>query len=202
MKGQDDYVVQLEGFDDLSFTAAVSGVQKESGTTLAVFEINDPIGPLIYRRTGKAKLSITLTGLSVRIEAPIPGKAAVGVEIPNDKVEMVRLRDVLESSEAQRHPSRIAVGLGKDNSGRYIVADIAKMPHVLIAGQIDSDISVCINSIIVSILFRASPEEVKLILIDPKMVELSIYYNIPVSRCASTPSSRRYCSAPRPRRSS
>ena len=115
----------------------------------------------------------------MRIEAPIPGKAAVGVEVPNDKVETVSLRDVLESAEARRHPSRVAVGLGKDNSGRYIVADIAKMPHVLIAGQTGSGKSVCINSIIVSILFRAAPEEVKLILIDPKVVELSVYKRHP-----------------------
>ena len=124
-----------------------------------------------------------LAAMSVRIEAPIPGKAAVGVEIPNDKVEMVRLRDVLESPEARKSVSKIAVGLGKDNSGRYIVADIAKMPHVLIAGQTGSGKSVCINSIITSILFRATPDEVRLILIDPKMVELSIYNDIPHLVC-------------------
>ena len=124
-------------------------------------------------------IAMRLAAMSVRIEAPIPGKAAVGVEIPNDKVEMVRLRDVLECPEAKRHPSKIAVGLGKDNSGRYIVADIAKMPHVLIAGQTGSGKSVCINSIITSILYRATPEEVRMILIDPKVVELSIYNDIP-----------------------
>ena len=96
---------------------------------------------------------------------------------------MVRLRDVLECPDARKHPSRIAVGLGKDNSGRYIVADIAKMPHVLIAGQTGSGKSVCINAIITSILFRSSPEEVKLILIDPKVVELSIYNDIPHLVC-------------------
>ena len=83
-------------------------------------------------------IALNLAAERVRIEAPIPGKAAVGVEVPNDKVETVSLRDVLESAEARRHPSRLAVGLGKDNSGRYIVADIAKMPHVLIAGQTGS----------------------------------------------------------------
>ena len=107
----------------------------------------------------------------------------IALEIPNDKVEMVRLRDVLESADARKHPSKIAVGLGKDNSGRYIVADIAKMPHVLIAGQTGSGKSVCINAIITSILFRSSPEEVKLILIDPKVVELSIYNDIPHLVC-------------------
>ena len=154
------------------------------GPAVTRFELQPAPGVKVSRITALADdIALNLAAMSVRIEAPIPGKAAVGVEIPNDKVEMVRLRDVLESSEAQRHPSRIAVGLGKDNSGRYIVADIAKMPHVLIAGQTGSGKSVCINAIITSILFRSSPEEVKLILIDPKMVELSIYNNIPHLVC-------------------
>ena len=115
----------------------------------------------------------------MRIEAPIPGKAAVGVEIPNETVENVPLREVLESAEARKHPSRLAVGMGKDNSGKYIVGDIAKMPLVLIAGATGSGKSVCINCIICSILYRATPEEVRLIMIDPKVVELSIYNGIP-----------------------
>jgi len=115
----------------------------------------------------------------VRIEAPIPGKAAVGVEIPNEVVETVPLREVLESGDARKHPSRLAIALGKDNSGRHIVGDIAKMPHVLIAGATGSGKSVCINCIICSILYRATPDEVRLIMIDPKMVELSIYNDIP-----------------------
>ena len=154
------------------------------GPAVTRFELQPAPGVKVSRITSLSDdIALNLAAMSVRIEAPIPGKAAVGVEIPNDKVEMVRLRDVLESSEARKHPSRIAVGLGKDNSGRYIVADIAKMPHVLIAGQTGSGKSVCINAIIASILFRASPEEVKLILIDPKVVELSIYNNIPHLVC-------------------
>ena len=154
------------------------------GPAVTRFELQPAPGVKVSRITSLSDdIALNLAAMSVRIEAPIPGKAAVGVEIPNDKVEMVRLRDVLESSEARKHPSRIAVGLGKDNSGRYIVADIAKMPHVLIAGQTGSGKSVCINAIITSILFRASPEEVKLILIDPKVVELSVYNNIPHLVC-------------------
>ena len=106
-------------------------------------------------------------------------QAAVGVEVPNDHIETVPLRDVLESGECRRHPSRLAVALGRDNAGRYVIADLAKMPHVLIAGQTGSGKSVCINCIICSILYRATPEEVRLIMIDPKVVELSCYNGIP-----------------------
>jgi len=150
------------------------------GPAVTRFELQPAAGVKVSRITSLADdIALNLAAMSVRIEAPIPGKSALGVEIPNDKVEMVRLRDVLESGDARRHPSKIAVGLGKDNSGRYIVGDIAKMPHVLIAGQTGSGKSVCINSIISSILYRATPEEVRLILIDPKVVELSIYNDIP-----------------------
>ena len=154
------------------------------GPAVTRFELQPAPGVKVSKITSLSDdIALNLEALSVRIEAPIPGKAAVGVEIPNDKIETVRLRDVLESAEARKHPSRIAVGLGKDNSGRFIVADIAKMPHVLIAGQTGSGKSVCINAIIASILFRATPEEVKLILIDPKMVELSMYNDIPHLVC-------------------
>lgn len=154
------------------------------GPAVTRYELQPAPGVKVSRITSLADdIAMHLAAMSVRIEAPIPGKAAVGVEIPNEKVEMVRLRDVLESAEARKSASKIAVGLGKDNSGRYIVADIAKMPHVLIAGQTGSGKSVCINSIITSILFRATPDEVKMILIDPKMVELSIYNDIPHLIC-------------------
>lgn len=154
------------------------------GPAVTRFELQPAPGVKVSRITSLADdIALNLAAMSVRIEAPIPGKAAVGVEIPNDKIEMVRLRDVLESPDARKHASKIAVGLGKDNSGRYIVADIAKMPHVLIAGQTGSGKSVCINAIITSILFRAAPDEVKLILIDPKVVELSIYNDIPHLVC-------------------
>ena len=154
------------------------------GPAVTRFELQPAPGVKVSRITSLSDdIAMHLAAMTVRIEAPIPGKAAVGVEIPNEKVEMVRLRDVLESAEARKSSSKVAVGLGKDNSGRYIVADIAKMPHVLIAGQTGSGKSVCINSIITSILFRATPEEVRLILIDPKVVELSIYNDIPHLVC-------------------
>ena len=154
------------------------------GPAVTRFELQPAPGVKVSRITALADdIAMRLAAMSVRIEAPIPGKAAVGVEIPNEKVEMVRLRDVLESAEARKSTSKVAVGLGKDNSGRYIVADVAKMPHVLIAGQTGSGKSVCINSIITSILFRATPDEVRLILIDPKVVELSVYNDIPHLVC-------------------
>ena len=171
-----------ETLQSFGISARLTGIAH--GPAVTRFELQPAPGIKVSRITSLSDdIALNLAAMSVRIEAPIPGKAAVGVEIPNDKVEMVRLRDVLESQEARKHPSRIAVGLGKDNSGRYIVADIAKMPHVLIAGQTGSGKSVCINAIIASILFRASPEEVRLILIDPKVVELSIYNDIPHLVC-------------------
>ncbi|MBR5559957.1 MAG: DUF87 domain-containing protein, partial [Clostridia bacterium] len=124
-------------------------------------------------------IALNMASDGVRIEAPIPGKPAVGIEIPNDKIEMVSLRDILESPEMMREKSPTAVALGKSISGAPVVADMAKMPHVLIAGATGSGKSVCINTIINSIIYRASPKEVRLILIDPKVVELSVYNGIP-----------------------
>ena len=174
-KKADKLIETLESFGIVTRLIGIA-----HGPAVTRFELQPAPGVKVSRITSLADdIALGLAALSVRIEAPIPGKAAVGVEIPNDKVEMVRLRDVLECADAKRHPSKIAVGLGKDNSGRYIVADIAKMPHVLIAGQTGSGKSVCINSIITSILYRATPEEVRMILIDPKVVELSIYNDIP-----------------------
>ena len=124
-------------------------------------------------------IALNMAADGVRIEAPIPGKPAVGIEIPNEKIETVSLRDVLESPEMTREKSPTAVALGKGISGAPVVADMAKMPHVLIAGATGSGKSVCINTIINSIIYRASPKEVRLILIDPKVVELSVYNGIP-----------------------
>ena len=150
------------------------------GPTVTRFELSPAAGIKVSRITALADdIALNLAAVSVRIEAPIPGKAAVGVEVPNDTIEVVPLRDVLESAEARKHPSRLAVALGRDNAGRYIVTDLAKMPHVLIAGATGSGKSVCINCIVCSILYRATPDEVKLIMIDPKVVELSSYNGIP-----------------------
>jgi len=124
-------------------------------------------------------IALKLAAPGVRIEAPIPGKAAVGIEVPNREICSVPLREVLESSEFQRSSSRLTVGLGKDITGQPIIADLAKMPHLLVAGATGSGKSVCINTLIVSILFKARPEEVKFLLIDPKVVELSNYNGVP-----------------------
>lgn len=123
------------------------------------------------------KLNLAVTDL--RIEAPIPGKAAVGIEVPNAENSAVMLRDLLETEEFQESESRVSFAVGKDISGRTIVTDIAKMPHVLVAGATGSGKSVCINTLIMSILYKADPDEVKLIMVDPKVVELSVYNGIP-----------------------
>ena len=117
--------------------------------------------------------------MSTVLVAPVPGKAAVGVEIPNNKVTPVSIREMLESDAFKNAKSKLTVGLGKDIGGNVVIGDIAKMPHVLIAGQTGSGKSVCVNSIIMSILYKSSPEEVKLIMIDPKVVELGVYNGIP-----------------------
>lgn len=124
-------------------------------------------------------ISLNLAASGVRIEAPIPGKAAIGIEVPNKEVVPVYLKEVLESSEFASFPSNLAFGIGKDISGKTVVADIARMPHMLIAGATGSGKSVCINSIIVSLLYKSSPDDVKLLMVDPKVVELGIYNGIP-----------------------
>ncbi len=154
---------------------------------------NVSVGPAITRyelkpaegvRVSKiAKLSddiaLNLAAESIRIEAPIPGKQAVGIEIPNKEKEIVPLRDIIDSDEFNSSKSKLAFALGKGVSGDTVVADIAKMPHVLIAGSTGSGKSVCINTLITSILYKAKPSEVKLIMVDPKVVELSVYNGIP-----------------------
>lgn len=124
-------------------------------------------------------IALNLAAPSIRMEAPIPGKSAVGIEIPNASIDTVFFRDVIESDEFNDAKSKISFGLGKDTSGETMIADIGKMPHVLIAGATGSGKSVCINTIITSILYKAKPSEVKLIMIDPKVVELGVYNGIP-----------------------
>lgn len=124
-------------------------------------------------------IRLNLAAADIRIEAPIPGKAAVGIEVPNKEGSIVQLRDLLESDEFLNHKSKLAFAVGEDIGGKAVVADIAKMPHLLIAGATGSGKSVCINTLIMSILYKARPDEVKLIMIDPKVVELSVYNGIP-----------------------
>ena len=163
-----------------SFGINATLVDIAHGPAVTRFELAPAPGVKVSRITALADdIALNLAATSVRIEAPIPGKAAVGVEIPNDVVETVPLREVLESQEARKNASRLAAAMGKDNGGRYIIGDIAKMPHVLIAGATGSGKSVCINCIVCSILYRATPDEVRMIMIDPKVVELSVYNGIP-----------------------
>lgn len=124
-------------------------------------------------------IKLNLAASDIRIEAPIPGKAAIGIEIPNKHNQTVHFRDLIESGTFKNFKSRLAFAVGKDIGGKTVVTDLAKMPHLLIAGATGSGKSVCINTLIMSILYKASPEEVKLIMVDPKMVELSIYNGIP-----------------------
>lgn len=131
----------------------------------------------ITRLTDDIKLSLAAS--DIRIEAPIPGKAAVGIEVPNAKRNMVTLRELLESKEFQNAKSNVSFAVGKDISGKTIVTDIAKMPHLLVAGATGSGKSVCINTLIMSIIYKASPNDVKFIMVDPKMVELTAYADIP-----------------------
>ena len=124
-------------------------------------------------------IKLNLAAADIRIEAPIPGKASVGIEVPNKENSTVFLRGVLESEAFKNHPSKLAFAVGQDISGGMVVTDMAKMPHLLIAGATGSGKSVCINTLIMSVLYKAKPEEVRLIMIDPKVVELSVYNGIP-----------------------
>ncbi len=174
-----------EGASKLIGTLRSFGVQAKvlnvtHGPAITRYELQPAPGVKVSRILGLVDdIALNMASAGVRIEAPIPGKPAVGIEIPNESISTVALRDVLESDEARRHPSPLACALGKDIAGRNIIADLAKMPHVLIAGATGSGKSVCINTIINSIIYRATPEQVRLILIDPKVVELSVYNGIP-----------------------
>ena len=163
-----------------SFGVSAKVVEVSRGPVVTRYELHPAPGVKVSRIVSLADdIALNLAAPSVRIEAPIPGKAAVGIEVPNRDISPVFLREVLESEEFLLHPSKIAVALGKDIAGKNVIADITKMPHLLIAGATGSGKSVCINALIISILYKASPQDVKLIMIDPKMVELNQYNGIP-----------------------
>ncbi len=150
------------------------------GPSVTRFEFKPELGVKVSKITNLADdIKLNLAAQDIRIEAPIPGKQAVGIEIPNNDAVMVGLRELIETGEFKKAPSKIAFAAGRDIGGNVIISDIAKMPHLLIAGATGSGKSVCINTIIMSILYRANPDEVKLIMIDPKVVELSVYNGIP-----------------------
>lgn len=163
-----------------SFGVKVEMKNVSCGPAVTRYELQPAQGVKVSRITSLADdIKLSLAAADIRIEAPIPGKSAVGIEVPNREVSMVYLRSLLESSEFKSHKSNIAFAVGKDIGGNTIVTDIAKMPHLLIAGATGSGKSVCINTLIMSILYKANPEDVKLIMVDPKVVELSVYNGIP-----------------------
>ena len=150
------------------------------GPAITRYELRPAEGVRVNKIANLADdIALNLAAESIRIEAPIPGKQAVGIEIPNKENEIVHLREIIESEKFQTAKSKLSFALGKDVAGEAVVADIAKMPHVLIAGSTGSGKSVCINTLISSIIYKAKPSEVKLVMVDPKIVELSVYNGIP-----------------------
>ncbi len=163
-----------------SFNVEAKVVNVTKGSSVTRYEIQPAIGVKVSRIVSLSDdIALNLRARSIRIEAPIPGKAAVGIEVENETRETVTIREMIDSREFKREASKLAFAVGKDISGRPVVADLAKMPHLLIAGATGSGKSVCINTIIASILYRATPDEVRLIMVDPKMVELGNYNGIP-----------------------
>ncbi len=163
-----------------SFGVDAKVIQINKGPTVTRYELSPSQGVKVSKIVNLADdIALNLAASGIRIEAPIPGKAAVGIEVPNKESQSVSLRSVLESEIFQDFPSKLAFALGEDITGQPVVTDIAKMPHLLIAGATGSGKSVCINTLITSILYKSTPEEVKLLLVDPKVVELSIYNGIP-----------------------
>ncbi len=163
-----------------NFGVNVTITDVSCGPSVTRYEMQPEMGVKVSKIVNLSDdIKLNLAAADIRIEAPIPGKAAVGIEVPNKENVMVRFRDMIEAAEFQNHKSNICFTAGKDIGGQVVVADIAKMPHLLIAGATGSGKSVCINTIIMSLLYKANPEDVKLILIDPKVVELSVYNGIP-----------------------
>lgn len=185
-KGAADTTKQLkETAVRLQQTLATFGVRVtitdiSQGPSVTRYELQPEQGVKVSKIVGLTDdIKLNLAATDIRIEAPIPGKAAVGIEVPNKENTAVALRDLLERKEFKDFPSNLAFAVGKDISGQTIVSDIAKMPHMLIAGSTGSGKSVCINTLIMSILYKAHPDDVKLIMVDPKVVELSVYNGIP-----------------------
>ena len=163
-----------------NFGVNVTVTNVSCGPTVTRYELQPEMGVKVSKIVNLADdIKLNLATPDIRIEAPIPGKAAVGIEVPNKENHAVMLRELLQSQDFQTAKSKLAFAVGKDIAGKPVVTDIAKMPHLLIAGATGSGKSVCINTLIVSILYKAKPEEVKLIMIDPKVVELSVYNGIP-----------------------
>jgi S-DNA-T family DNA segregation ATPase FtsK/SpoIIIE len=163
-----------------SFGVQAKVIQINKGPTVTRYELQPSQGVKVSKIVNLSDdIALNLAATGIRIEAPIPGKAAVGIEVPNTETQSVYLKSVIESDVFKKAKSKLTFALGKDIAGNAVVTDIAKMPHLLIAGATGSGKSVCINTIITSILYKAKPEEVKMLLVDPKVVELSVYNGIP-----------------------
>ena len=163
-----------------NFGVNVTVTNVSCGPAVTRYELQPEMGVKVSKIVGLADdIKLNLAAADIRIEAPIPGKAAVGIEVPNKENSAVMLRDLLETAEFKNSASKLSFAAGKDIGGKAVVADIARMPHLLVAGATGSGKSVCINTLIMSILYKASPDEVKLIMVDPKVVELSVYNGIP-----------------------
>lgn len=163
-----------------SFGVKARVTQVHLGPAVTKYEVHPDAGVKVSRIVSLSDdLALALAAKDIRIEAPIPGKSAIGIEVPNSEVAVVSLREVLESKQHQKPEAKLQIGLGRDITGEAVVAELNKMPHLLVAGATGSGKSVCINGIITSILMRAKPHEVKMMMIDPKMVELNVYNGIP-----------------------
>ncbi|MDZ5711777.1 FtsK/SpoIIIE family DNA translocase [Jeotgalibacillus haloalkalitolerans] len=163
-----------------SFGVRAKVTQVHLGPAVTKYEVHPDVGVKVSKIVNlNDDLALALAAKDIRIEAPIPGKSAIGIEVPNTEVAMVSLREVLEANKSKRDDAKLLIGLGRDITGEAVAAELNKMPHMLVAGATGSGKSVCINGIIVSILMRAKPHEVKLMMIDPKMVELNVYNGIP-----------------------
>lgn len=163
-----------------NFGVNVTVTNVSCGPSVTRYELQPEMGVKVSKIVGLSDdIKLNLAAADIRIEAPIPGKAAVGIEVPNKENSAVMLRDLLETAEFKNSASKLSFAAGKDIGGKTVVTDIAKMPHLLVAGATGSGKSVCINTLIMSILYKATPEEVKLIMVDPKVVELSVYNGIP-----------------------
>lgn len=174
----DNVNILEETLESFGVKARVTQVSK--GPSITRYELQPPAGVKVSRIVNLADdIALSLAAPQVRIEAPIPGKAAIGIEVPNPEIAVVSLREVLETPLFKDSPAKLTVALGKDIAGNPIMADLAKMPHLLIAGSTGSGKSVCMNALIASILYKAHPNEVKMMMIDPKVVELSTFNGIP-----------------------
>jgi S-DNA-T family DNA segregation ATPase FtsK/SpoIIIE len=179
---KEDMREHIKSLEDtlLSFGIEAKVEAVERGPRVTRFEVIPPPGIRISRITNLANdIALALKALDVRIEAPVPGKGVIGIEVPNKEAVIVDLKEIIDSEVMQKNKSPLAFALGRDIAGHPRIADITKMPHILIAGQTNSGKSVCINTLLCSILMRATPKQVKFLLIDPKRVELTLYQEIP-----------------------